>query len=146
MTYVPMVRSHTHIGSMGMPVRDNDETRKAYYREYNKGWYQRHKERLLEKRRQHYAELKQWLRRYKSNLRCVECGENHPACIQFHHLHREEKSFTISHIIGRTHISVKRLEKEISKCEILCGNCHAIRHWRETHNFDDWREVLPPID
>ena len=129
-----------------MPIRDNDETRKAYYREYNKGWYQRHRERLLEKRRQHYEELKLWLRQYKSKLCCVECGENHPACLQFHHRNRAEKSFTISHIIGRTHISIKRLEKEISKCEILCGNCHAMRYWRETHDFDDWREVLPPLE
>ena len=27
----------------------DDEERRAYFREYNKGWYQRHKERLLEK-------------------------------------------------------------------------------------------------
>ncbi len=25
-----------------MPIRDNDETRKAYYQEYNKGWYIQH--------------------------------------------------------------------------------------------------------
>jgi hypothetical protein len=124
----------------------DDEERRAYFREYNKGWYRRHKKRLLEKRREHYEELKLWLRRYKSKLCCVECGENHPACLQFHHRNRAEKSFTISHIIGRTHISIKSLEKEISKCEVLCGNCHAIHHWRETHDFDDWREVLPSLD
>ena len=130
--------------SMNMAFKD-DEERRAYFREYNKGWYQRHKERLLDKRRQHYEELKLWLRRYKSKLFYAECGENHPACLQFHHLDRMEKSFTISQI-GRTHISIKSLEKEISKCEVLCGNCHAIRHWRETHDFDDWREVLPSLD
>lgn len=123
-----------------MPIRDNDETRKAYYREYNKSWYQRHKERLLEKRRQHYGELKLWLRRYKSKLRCVECGENHPACLQFHHRNRDEKSFTISSFIGQTHVSVKRLEKEISKCEILCGNCHAKLHWQERQTTDSGDE------
>jgi len=123
----------------------DDEQRKAYFREYNKGWYLRHRERLLEKRKQHNIELREWLRRYKSKLACVECGENHPACIQFHHRNREEKSFTIGGIVGRRHTYIKRLEKEISKCEILCGNCHAIRHWGETHDFDDWREVLQPI-
>jgi hypothetical protein len=61
----------------------DDEERKAYFREYNKGWYRRHKERLLEKRRQHNEELRQWIRQYKSKLRCVQCGENHPACLQF---------------------------------------------------------------
>ena len=78
----------------------DDEERRAYFREYNKGWYQRHKERLLEKRRQHNEELRQWLRRYKSKLRCIDCGESHPACIQFHHRDREEKSFGIGGIVG----------------------------------------------
>src|SRR5260370_15104957 len=131
---------------MNMAFKD-DEERRAYFREYNKGWYQRHKERLLEKRRQHNEALRQWLRRYKSKLRCIECGENHPACLQFHHHDREVKSFTIGSIIGRRkYVSIRKLEKEISKCEVLCGNCHAIRHWRETHDFDDWREVLPAIE
>ena len=31
----------------------DDEERRAYFRQYNKGWYQRHRERLLEMRRQH---------------------------------------------------------------------------------------------
>ncbi len=124
----------------------DDAERRAYIREYDKGWYQRNRERRLEKRRQHSEELKQWLNRYKSKLRCIECGENHPACLQFHHRNREEKSFGIGGIVRKTHVSIKRREKEISKCEVLCGNCHAIRHWQETHDFDDWREVLPPVE
>ncbi len=114
-----------------MAFKDGEE-RRAYFREYNKGWYQRHKERLLEKSKQHDEELRQWLRRYKSRLCCMMCGENHPACLQFHHRNREEKSFTISQVIGRRrNISFRKLEKEISKCDILCGNCHAKLHWQE---------------
>ena len=118
----------------------DDEERRAYIREYDKGWYQRHRERRLEKRRQHSEELKQWLNQYKSQLRCVKCGENHPACIQFHHRNREEKSFGIGGIVRKTHVSIKRLEKEISKCEVLCGNCHAKLHWQETHMTDNGGE------
>lgn len=129
-----------------MAFKDN-ATRKAYFREYNKGWYQRHRERLLEKRRHHDKELAAWLNEYRTKLRCADCGENHPACIQFHHLNKDDKSFTIGGAIGRwRYITAKKLEEEISKCEVLCANCHALRHWRETHDFDDWREVLPPIE
>ena len=125
-----------------MAFKDAEE-RRAYFREYNKNWYRRNRERLFEKRKQHVGELKGWLRKYKSQLCCTECGENHPSCLQFHHLNREDKGFTIgSDIGGRRYISRGRLEEEIAKCEVLCGNCHALRHWRETHNFDDWREVL----
>ena len=120
----------------------DDEERRAYFREYNKDWYKRHKERLLEKRKQHNEELRVWIKQYKSKLHCIECGESHPACLQFHHINKEEKSFTIGQIVGRTHTSIKSLEKEISKCEVLCGNCHAIRHWREKHLSDDWLEIL----
>jgi hypothetical protein len=79
----------------------DDEERRAHTREYDKGCYQRNRERRLEKRRQHSEELKQWLNRYKSKLRCAECGENHPACIQFHHRNREEKSFGIGGIVRK---------------------------------------------
>src|SRR5438445_3045318 len=105
---------------------ESDEARRAYFREYNKGWYQRHRERILEKCKQRKDELREWLRQYKSNLCCIECGENHPACLQFHHRDKGEKSFTIGWMLAReTYISIKKLEKEISKCDVLCGNCHA---------------------
>ena len=123
------------------------EARRAYFREYNKGWYRRHKERLLEKRRQHNGELRQWLRQYKSKLSCRECGESHPACLQFHHRDRKGKSFDISHSIGIWgYMTFKRMKEEVDKCDILCGNCHALLHWRETHNFDSWLETLPPLE
>jgi hypothetical protein len=122
------------------------EERKAYYRDYNKLWYKRHKARLIEKSKQHDKELSRWLQKYKSKLCCQMCGERHPACLQFHHRDRASKSYTISHVVGsRRNLSLQKLEQEISKCDILCGNCHALLHWQETHDFDDWREVVPPI-
>ncbi len=40
----------------------DDEVRRAYFREYNKGWCQRHREHILEKRKQHNNDLKEWLK------------------------------------------------------------------------------------
>lgn len=108
-----------------------------YQREYQAKWYRKHKERLLEKRRQHDEELKKWLSEYKSQLCCVECGESHPACLQFHHRNKDEKRFTIGHDLGRwRYITLKKLEEEINKCDVFCGNCHAMLHWREMHDSD----------
>src|SRR5260370_42683520 len=91
-------------------VHKSDEERKAYYRVYNKIWYQRHKERLHEKRKQHDADLRVWLQQYKSQLQCIDCGETHPTCLQFHHRDREGKSFNIGGIIGPwRYITLKRL-------------------------------------
>jgi 5-methylcytosine-specific restriction endonuclease McrA len=55
---------------------------------------------------------------------CEMCGyDKHPAALQFHHIRPSEKSFGIG---CNMHISWSRLEKEVSKCQLLCGNCHAI--------------------
>ncbi|WP_201377047.1 hypothetical protein [Ktedonobacter robiniae] len=120
----------------------SDEEHKAYYRAYNKIWYQKHKKRIIEGRNRRRNELKVRFNQYKTTLCCIRCGENHPACLHFHHRDPAEKDFAMCDIIGRSYISAKRLEKEIAKCDVLCGNCHAIHHWNENHDFDDWREVL----
>ena len=131
-----------------MPYKDREEAA-VYRKEYQRGWYQRHKDTILEKRldkrRKRELNIRDWFRRYKSELYCMECGENHPACLQFHHRDREEKNFTISNAALRG-TSIKTLIKEIKKCDILCVNCHAKRHWRETHETDRWEELLPPVE
>ncbi|GHO64843.1 hypothetical protein KSC_037350 [Ktedonobacter sp. SOSP1-52] len=118
----------------------SDEERKAYYRAYNKIWYQKHKKKIAEDRKRSRIKLNEWYRQYKSTLCCIRCGESHPACLHFHHRNPAEKEFAIQDIIRRSYISAERLEKEIAKCDVLCGNCHAILHWNESHDFDDWRE------
>jgi len=119
----------------------DDEERRVYFREYNKGWYQRHRERILERRKKRHQEIIEWFRRYKSTLSCIDCGENHPACLHFHHRKDEDKKFTIASVVSRAN-SLRQIINEIKKCDVLCANCHAIRHWREIHEFDDWTEVL----
>jgi hypothetical protein len=59
-------------------------------------------------------------------LCCIECGEDHPAVLSFHHRERSKKSFTIS---DSYHMSLDKLLKEADKCDILCLNCHAKKHW-----------------
>ena len=93
--------------------------------------------------RQRRKENVGWYKSYKSKRVCTECGENHPACLQFHHKDQREKSFTISHIVGSSTYSLKTILNEIEKCEVLCGNCHSKRHWREKHQTDNWLEVMP---
>ena len=51
-------------------------------------------------------------------------------------------SFTICNAVLRG-TSIKTLIKEIRKCDVLCVNCHAKLHWRETHETDSWEEVRP---
>lgn len=123
-----------------MPYKDQ-ERRTEYHREYHKGWYQRNKEKVIEKRKQRQLDIRDWFRSYKSKLCCIECGESHPACLQFHHKNKEEKRFNISDVARRP-TSMKALVNEIEKCDVLCVNCHAKHHWREKYEFDSWEDLL----
>lgn len=123
-----------------MPIKDYDE-RMAYQREYQRNWYQRHKEKILEKNKERQKRILEWYREYKTNLGCADCGERHPACLEFHHKDRSDKSYTIARVISRAS-SVKAIMKEIDKCELLCANCHRKRHWRERHASDEWEEII----
>ena len=124
-----------------MPYKDRNK-RVEYQKEYGKNWYERHKEEVIERKKRRQQEIWNWFRRYKSTLRCMDCGISHPAVLQFHHRDRTEKSFTISSVVSRA-TSIKQITREIKKCDVVCANCHAKRHWRETHDTDSWQEVIP---
>jgi hypothetical protein len=55
---------------------------------------------------------------------CRLCGyDRHPAALQFHHLEREGKRFSLSQQgVAR---SLERARAEARKCVLLCANCHA---------------------
>ena len=60
--------------------------------------------------------------------RCVDCG--YSACaeaLQFHHRDPSTKDFGLGTFSG----SLGRLIEEAAKCDLLCANCHRIRHARE---------------
>ena len=100
-------------------------------RRYNREYYQRNRERLLGKQREknrRFAESRRrWLNEYKKSLKCVRCGEDHPATLTFHHKESVEKSFDIGNCITLG-VGMAKLIAEIEKCDVLCANCHAKEH------------------
>lgn len=56
------------------------------------------------------------------------CGESHIGCLQFHHLDRDEKSGEMSKMVK---CGIKKTKEEISKCQVLCANCHMKLHYEE---------------
>lgn len=55
--------------------------------------------------------------------KCSRCGYNRCMfALEFHHRNgKKDKEFSIS---GNSNLSLKRIKKEIEKCELLCANCH----------------------
>jgi DNA-binding CsgD family transcriptional regulator len=56
--------------------------------------------------------------------RCVVCGyDRYIGALEFHHLVRADKRFSLSHRgVAR---SLAKARAEASKCALLCANCHA---------------------
>jgi len=66
---------------------------------------------------------------YKSKLKCSKCPENHPACLEFHHVN-DDKDMDIGGAVTQGW-SWARIENEIKKCIVLCSNCHRKLHYEE---------------
>ena len=61
--------------------------------------------------------------------KCLHCGNVYPAAaFDFHHLGNKEHS--ISRLINDG--PVKQICLEVSKCVLLCANCHRIEHANES--------------
>lgn len=95
---------------------------------YMKQHYIANKQYYLDEAKKGKANTALWLKDYKSKLKCETCGENHPACLDFHHIDRTTKLFTIS--VAERH-SREDAMAEIAKCRVLCSNCHRKLHYDE---------------
>jgi phosphoenolpyruvate-protein kinase (PTS system EI component) len=104
-----------------MPNKDA-ETQKANQRKNYQDNKQRYKDQVKNRRN----EIRRWLVEYKTAKGCEECGQNHPAILDFHH--EAEKDLCLSAAVSKQW-SQKRLEFEVAKCKVLCSNCHRIYHW-----------------
>jgi hypothetical protein len=117
-----------------MPFKD-PEKRKAYQREYKKLWYKENKEKHIGYVRNYDGGIQKWFMEYKKTLVCENCGENHPACLEFHHVDPKQKKFSVSN--RRDRPSKEGLLKEIAKCRVLCANCHRKEH----HNLREQKKI-----
>lgn len=68
----------------------------------------------------------QWLQEYKKSLECAKCNLKDHRCLDFHHLSDKEES-----VSKLTEWSIKKIQKEIKKCIVLCANCHRIIHFEK---------------
>lgn len=99
---------------------------KQYYRKQCRDCFG-NKKRL---RRVHNAK---WMAEHKTSLKCEKCGYSAetnsdftPRALQFHH-HNNDKDFHVADGVHRG-MSIKRLQKEMAKCKVLCSRCHVEAH------------------
>ena len=104
---------------------------KECYNKYWKEYYNKNKARYVIKEKTYRENFVDWFNQYKITLKCQVCGENHIACLHFHHLNPKEKDCAIAKLVHSK--SKIRLLKELKKCVVLCANCHAKEHYNQKH-------------
>lgn len=108
--------------------RDNEEYRQVN-RAYQNEWYHKNKASALATRRQRYEKLRDQVREYKVARGCQRCGENHWACLEFHHPDPLVKDIDPSRLITQKGWTFEKLKVELDTFEVLCANCHRKLHY-----------------
>ena len=100
--------------------RSCDECQRAYKREYNRT--------SGEKRRRinTHQRNRRFVYTILQNSKCMDCGDARWQVLEFDHRIRSKKSFGIGTAVRSTR-SIASLQKEISKCDIVCASCHRLR-------------------
>jgi len=109
-----------------MPYKDPKKQKEA-----QNEWYRNNK--LVEnlKRSMRKKTLRTWYQEeVKTRFQCARCGENHIACIDFHHPTKDKDSVWVSRM-PKSGFSRERILQELQKCIPLCANCHRKLHYRE---------------
>lgn len=70
---------------------------------------------------------------FKNKFQCEICGYNKClASLGFHHIDPQIKKYEISYLKSYQYKSIaafdEKLIKELDKCQVICANCHAIKH------------------
>lgn len=119
----------------------------AYMREYRKrpGKAEAHRAETRAYAESHRQERKEYSEAWRSERReklsaiklaagCADCGyAEHSEALQFDHLPGTHKLFAIANAMSEGR-PWDLIEAEISKCEVVCANCHAVR----TADRRDW--------
>lgn len=87
----------------------------------------------------HTAKQRELVRAFKTGKPCADCGISFENCaMDFDHLDPNTKKFVISQAVGRG-VGITALELEMSKCELVCSNCHRIRTYRAKQHGTEYK-------
>jgi hypothetical protein len=65
-----------------------------------------------------------YVRAYLEASRCIDCGLDDLRVLEFDHVFGKTADVTV---LAREGCSLNRLQDEVSRCEVRCGNCHRRR-------------------
>lgn len=98
-------------------IKNNSIRYKQYQKEFNKSDYRKNRRK----------EWNLWSFNLKKNKPCMDCKIIfHPVCMEYDHREPKDKLHDISYMVssGYKHDTILA---EISKCDLVCANCHRMR-------------------
>jgi hypothetical protein len=108
--------------------------------ELSGAWYEENKEHHVQNVRENTKKAKdlarEFIYQYLLIHPCTNCGEKDPAVLEFHHVGEKDKE--IGRMIAQGY-GVEALAAEISRCVVLCANCHR-RLTAEEKGWYKWRK------
>lgn len=83
----------------------------------------------------HYQRRQEFLRSYKADKGCFDCGESDPIVLDLHHEDADSKHPALKGNARRiVTMRLSDLLTEIEKCVVLCANCHRREEHRRLHS------------
>lgn len=87
---------------------------------------EKYKSRAVKHNKKARNKIRQYIRECK-NIPCMDCKKSFPHYVMdFDHLY--DKKINVADIVK--FCSMRMAKEEISKCEIVCSNCHRERTWQ----------------
>lgn len=111
---------------------------KAYFRERG----DLHLAQVKAAKRRRQQEAKALVRRYLETNPCVDCGEADPVVLEFDHLRDKRAAVSLLRV---TATKCSAIAEEISKCEVVCVNCHRRRTARRARWWRLDPDSEPPL-
>lgn len=91
---------------------------------FTKNHYEHNKQQYFKKNLGSYLKRREFVRQ-KKTFPCLDCGVQYPYYVMdFDHREGETKKYELNRV-GR--MTMRALETEIAKCDLVCANCHRER-------------------
>lgn len=108
----------------------------SYYADHYQKYGEEYRARAKARRIRYREAFHQMMLTYMNEKCCEICCENDIRVLEFDHINPMEKEFSISQAL-RLGYSWEQTLSEISKCRILCANCHK----KHTANQFNWYKL-----
>jgi hypothetical protein len=102
---------------------------KQCHKDVNKNHYEANASAYIDRATAQRKDTIAWWKEYKEKLSCQICGESRSWCLDFHHTDPSTKEGALSTMIRSK--SRDAILEEITKCVVVCRNCHADIHYKQ---------------